>query len=132
MVPALADVRAVRFLADGVQPEILKQALEPDIIGRARRPHFQPLGLWIARADELQGRFNGHVRLLSRIDKTGRKTRLRASHVGWQARCGGITWQPDDWRLPGWGTTPSFSERLVASASCSIPGWWEIPPVPIR
>ena len=45
VVPALADVRAVGFLADGVQAERPHQPLEAVVVLRPRRAHLQPLGL---------------------------------------------------------------------------------------
>ena len=49
MVPALADVRAARFLADGVQVQAAHQPLEPQVARRSRRAHLQPLGLGLAQ-----------------------------------------------------------------------------------
>ena len=49
MVPALADVGAVGFLADRVQPEAAHQALEPVVVLRAGRADLQPLGLGLPR-----------------------------------------------------------------------------------
>ena len=45
MVPAFADVRAARVLADGVQVEAPHQALQAQITGGPRCAYFQPLGL---------------------------------------------------------------------------------------
>src|SRR4029079_14276773 len=45
VVPALADVRAIRFLAHRVQPELAHDALEPEIVLRPRRADLEPLGL---------------------------------------------------------------------------------------
>ena len=44
VVPAFADVGAVRFLAHGVEIELAHQALEPRVVRRAGRADFQPLG----------------------------------------------------------------------------------------
>ena len=48
-MPALADVRAVGFLADGVQAKVAHQPLEPEIVLRAWRAHLQPLRLRLPR-----------------------------------------------------------------------------------
>ena len=38
VLPALADVRAVRFLADGMEVELAHQLLEPEVIADRRAP----------------------------------------------------------------------------------------------
>src|SRR5947207_13298537 len=48
VMPALADVGAVRLLADGVESEPAHQLLEPAIVLRARRAHLQPVGFGLA------------------------------------------------------------------------------------
>ena len=58
VVPALADVRAVRVLADGVELEVAHDAAQPEVVLRPRRAHLQPLGLGLAGLHELQRRFN--------------------------------------------------------------------------
>src|SRR6185436_16219323 len=49
VVPALAYVRALRFLAHGVEVQLPHQALEARIPRRARGAHLQPLRLRRAR-----------------------------------------------------------------------------------
>ena len=49
VVPALADVRAVRFLADGVETEVAHQALEAEVVLGAGRADLQPVGLGLPR-----------------------------------------------------------------------------------
>src|SRR6202043_3594263 len=44
VMPALADVRALRFLAHRVQLQLAHEALEACVIRRPRRAHLQPLG----------------------------------------------------------------------------------------
>jgi len=44
MLPAFADVGAVRFLAHGMQVELTHQVLEPHIVGAAWRLHLEPRG----------------------------------------------------------------------------------------
>ena len=58
MVPALADVRAVRLLADRVQVPLAHQALEPHVVRPARRAHLQPgrLGRSAGRVASRSGR----------------------------------------------------------------------------
>ena len=58
MVPALADIRTVRFLADRMELELLHQSLETQIALRPGRTHLQPLRLGVARTQELDGRFH--------------------------------------------------------------------------
>ena len=65
VVPALADVGAVRLLADGVEPELAHQPLEAVVVLGAGRAHLQPLGLGLtlrqlvgsllSAADEIEG-----------------------------------------------------------------------------
>ena len=45
VLPALADVGAMRLLADGMQVERPHQLLEAQIVGAAGCFHFQPAGL---------------------------------------------------------------------------------------
>jgi hypothetical protein len=45
VVPALADVGAVRFLADRMQTEVAHQALDAHVALRAGRANLQPVGL---------------------------------------------------------------------------------------
>ena len=45
MLPALAGVRTMGFLADSVQVERPHQLLEPQVVGPARRSDFQPARL---------------------------------------------------------------------------------------
>jgi hypothetical protein len=45
MMPALADIRAVRFFTDGVQAQVSHQAFDPNVVLGPRRPHLQPIGL---------------------------------------------------------------------------------------
>src|SRR5436190_23902126 len=58
MMPALADVGTARLLADGMKLQLLHHALEPEIVLRSWRADFQPGGLWLAWADELERRLN--------------------------------------------------------------------------
>ena len=61
VVPALADVGAARVLAHGVQLQVLHDPLEPEVVVRPGRADLQPVGLGLARADELEGGFDGHL-----------------------------------------------------------------------
>ena len=45
VVPALADVGAVRVFADGVELQLAHDALQPEVVLRPGRAHLQPLGL---------------------------------------------------------------------------------------
>ncbi len=62
VMPALADVRALRFLAHGVEVELAHEALEPGEVGRPGRAHLEPLGLGRPRRgherDEVAHRLN--------------------------------------------------------------------------
>jgi hypothetical protein len=60
VMPALADVRAMRVLAHGVELQVLHDPLEPEVVLRPRGSDFQPLRLGFARTDELQGNFDSH------------------------------------------------------------------------
>jgi len=42
MLPTLADVRAMRFLAHRVQVEVTHQLLEPYVVGATGCSHFEP------------------------------------------------------------------------------------------
>ena len=42
VLPALADVRAVRLLAHGVQVEVAHEPAQADVVGAARRAHLEP------------------------------------------------------------------------------------------
>ena len=48
VLPALADVGAVSFLADGVEVELAHEVLESRVVRPAWRPHLEParLSLW--------------------------------------------------------------------------------------
>src|SRR5687767_3171930 len=46
--PALKDVRATRFLTNGVQVEALNQFEHLVLIGRIAQTNAQPFGLWLA------------------------------------------------------------------------------------
>ena len=50
VVPALADVRAVRVLADRVELQVAHDALEPEVVLRTRGADLQPVGLRLTRA----------------------------------------------------------------------------------
>src|SRR4029453_4378474 len=78
VVPALADVGAVGFLANSVQVQPAHQPLQSMIVLRAGRPDLQPLGLWLpgclvgarsAAADERK-RGRGHAGGTGRRAKT--------------------------------------------------------------
>jgi len=43
VMPALADVGAVRFLAHGVEAEIAHEAFEARVVRRSRRTHLEPV-----------------------------------------------------------------------------------------
>jgi hypothetical protein len=45
VMPALTDVRAVRFLTDSVQVELAHELLEPEVVWAARRAHLEPARL---------------------------------------------------------------------------------------
>ena len=69
VVPALADVRALRLFAHRVQLQLAHQALEPQVARRAGRAHLQPLGLRAARRRGRGGRQRndaGHFSVLYR------------------------------------------------------------------
>ena len=70
VVPALADVRAARFLADGVQVQLAHQPLEPQVARRPRRAHLQPLGLRVSR-----GRATDRGMTRAMINYIGRESR---------------------------------------------------------
>jgi len=55
VVPAFADIRALRFLAHRVEVELAHQALEARVVGRPRRAHFQPVGFRPRDRDERHG-----------------------------------------------------------------------------
>src|SRR5260221_2495502 len=46
MVPALADIRALRLLAHRVQLQVAHQPFEAQIARRSRSTHLEPLGFW--------------------------------------------------------------------------------------
>ena len=58
VVPALPDVGAARFLADGVELQLLHEPLEAQIVLRPGRANLEPLGLRLAGPDELQRSFD--------------------------------------------------------------------------
>ena len=79
MVPALADVGAVGFLADRVEAERAHQPLEPVVVLRPRRADLQPLGLRLPRqlvvallatANEVEGGY-GHLLVWCSIEAYG-------------------------------------------------------------
>jgi len=45
LFPTLADIRAGRFLAHGIEPKLAHQPPRRLVFGRARRPDSQPIGL---------------------------------------------------------------------------------------
>ena len=45
VLPALTNVRAMRFLADRVQVEVAHELAEPEVVRPARRLHLEPAGL---------------------------------------------------------------------------------------
>ncbi len=53
-LPALPDVRAARFLTDGMQGRGPHQALKTQIVLPAGRSNLQPLGLSVTQGDRLQ------------------------------------------------------------------------------
>ena len=61
VVPALADVRAVRLFADRVEALLAHQPLQPHVAGRPRGADLQPLGLRRARAQDLDRDRGAHV-----------------------------------------------------------------------
>ena len=61
VIPALADVRALRFLADRVQLEAAHQPLQPQIARRSRRADLQPLRLRLPRLFGCELDDAGHV-----------------------------------------------------------------------
>ena len=70
VVPALADVRAVGFLADRVQAERAHQPLEAVIVLRARRADLQPLGLGLPR---LAARRLALLAAADEVERSGRQ-----------------------------------------------------------
>ena len=54
VVPALADVGAVRVFTDRVELEAAHDVAQPEIVFRSRRAHFQPLGFRLAWPHEPQ------------------------------------------------------------------------------
>ena len=59
VIPALADVRASRFLAHGVQVEVAHDRLESQVARRPGRPDFQPVGF--RQPGLLRGREGDHA-----------------------------------------------------------------------
>src|SRR3989449_6781435 len=51
VLPALADIRTVRFLAHGMQVGVAHEPLEPEVIRPAGRAHLQPRRLALAPFD---------------------------------------------------------------------------------
>src|SRR5262245_17579880 len=69
VVPALADVRALRLFADRVEVQLAHQALEPQIARRAGGAHLQPVWLgssWWRRRSGRQRNDAGHLSVLYR------------------------------------------------------------------
>ncbi len=72
VIPALADVRTARVLADGMQVQLAHQVLEAQVVRRSRRAHLQPRGLRRALFARRERDDAGHVsdysgRALSRV-----------------------------------------------------------------
>ena len=104
VVPALPDVGAAGVLAHGVQLQLLHDALQPDEVGRAGRAHLQPFRLRLARAQELDGGFDGH-RISSVPGSKAQRARGPDRRLGdcgpvQSRRCPGS-------RSPGMATPPS-------------------------
>src|SRR5262245_19326060 len=69
VVPALADVRALRFFADRVEIQLAHQALEPQVARRAGGAHLQPVRFGSSRWRRRSGRQRndtGHLSVLYR------------------------------------------------------------------
>jgi hypothetical protein len=45
MFPALADVRAMGFFTDRMEPQVPHHGLEPQVVGATWRPDLEPVGL---------------------------------------------------------------------------------------
>src|SRR5690606_31662171 len=94
-LPALADVGAVRLLADGVQPLLAHQLLQPQVVGAARRAHLEPFRLARPDGDPLLSLRQVEGGLPLALDDP-RVLPFRRVAVGSIARCG----------VPAHGTTP--------------------------
>jgi hypothetical protein len=58
VMPALADVRTARLFADGMELQLLHDALQAQIVLRSRRTHLEPRRLGLTWTDELERRFD--------------------------------------------------------------------------
>ena len=72
VMPAFADVGAAGVLADRVQPQVLHDALEAEVVLRPRSADLQPLGLRLTRPHEFKRRFDGHCHSILSDEAAGR------------------------------------------------------------